>query len=132
MLLAYGFASMGRRVIIVDYDHSNKGATRRLADIAAGDQAPSAQTVYLKSEPPPPTIHRTRCDGLYYSTASKEMCLATFAGDASALRKYLDSLHTEFDVVVIDTPPLGLVTETMNVMPLSSYHLLVADWPSAR
>lgn len=108
MLLAYGFASMGRRTIVLDCDPCSKEATKRLAAISATDKTP------------------------YYATASKKMCASTFSGDTSALRDCLKGLHADFDVVVIDTPPLGPVTEAINIMPLSTYRLLVTDWRSAR
>jgi uncharacterized protein involved in exopolysaccharide biosynthesis/cellulose biosynthesis protein BcsQ len=132
MLLAYGFVSMGRRAVILDCDHCNKGATQWLDEVTQSNLPPAPTFNAKANQITIPAVHHTRCEGLCYATPSKELCLATLAGNTSALKRYLDSLHSEFDVVVIDTPPLGVVTEALNVMPLCSYHLLVADWRTAR
>lgn len=41
------------------------------------------------------------------------------------MRDFLDSLEQEFDVIVMDTPPIGLVSETMDLMRFSDVNLYI-------
>lgn len=41
------------------------------------------------------------------------------------MTQFLDSLDKEFDVVVMDTPPLGLVSETMDLLRFSDVNLYI-------
>ncbi len=130
LLLAYGFASMGRRALVLDCDQCSNGATKRLAAIASTD-SPTPPALYDDPNDGA-TIRHTRCDGLSYATASKKVCQMAFTGDTSELRRCLERLHAEFDVIVIDMPPVAPVTEAINLTPLSTFRLLVTDWKSAR
>jgi succinoglycan biosynthesis transport protein ExoP len=128
LLLAYGFASMGRRTLVLDCDHCSNGATRRLAPLA---ESPSAPTVSGDSPHESTMIRATHCEGLSYATANKQLCRMAFAGDTVELRRCLDTLHEEFAVIVLDMPPVAPVTEAINLTPLSTFHVLVTDWKSA-
>lgn len=41
------------------------------------------------------------------------------------MSEFLDSLNDEFDLVVLDTPPIGLVSETMDLMRFSDVNLYI-------
>lgn len=119
--LAAGLAKRGQRVLVVDLDPQGNASSWLGADeTEAGMYGVLADNLKLKS-----VIQKTASPNLSIAPASKwlvgiERALASKVGAETLLRKKLKEVARDYDVALIDTPPM-LSTVTVNA-------LVAADW----
>lgn len=119
--LAAGLAKRGQRVLVVDLDPQGNASSWLGADeTEVGMYGVLADNLKLKS-----VIQKTASPNLSIAPASKwlvgiERALASKVGAETLLRKKLKEVARDYDVALIDTPPM-LSTVTVNA-------LVAADW----
>ncbi len=118
--LATTIAVSGKKVLLIDADmrrgvihgRSKFGLADVLAGIATLDTAVSQKHV----------------DNLYVMNAGKTKLAACELLRGEAMDKLLKEAREKFDMVIVDTPPLNLVTDAELICPLVDYSLFVLHY----
>ncbi len=118
--LAATIAASGKKVLLIDADmrrgvihgRSEFGLADVLAGIATLDTAVSQKHV----------------DNLYVMNAGKTKLAACELLRGEAMDKLLKEAREKFDMVIVDTPPLNLVTDAELICPLVDYSLFVLHY----
>ncbi len=118
--LAALYANTGKKVVLVDAD-MRRGvihSTRRegFAELLAG-------TCDLSS-----AVSETEVPNLYVIGAGKAMAAPTDLLHGEGLPKVLEAIKAQFDVVVLDTPPISLVADTELLIPHVDFALYVLHY----
>lgn len=118
--LAALYANTGKKVVLVDAD-MRRGvihSTRRegFAELLAG-------TCDLSS-----AVSETDVPNLYVIGAGKAMAAPTDLLHGEGLPKVLEAIKAQFDVVVLDTPPISLVADTELLIPHVDFALYVLHY----
>jgi len=127
--LAYTFAAHGRRVLLVDCDfrrptlnlhfsHPSKmGILRYLEDDSRTVQDPLAE----------PSLGITRVrESLYFLPSGGSSRKPTEFFDHPRFRFLMETLRNNFDLVLIDTPPVGVFPDSLLLCPISDEVVFVA------
>ena len=118
--LATTIAASGKKVLLIDADmrrgvihgRSKFGLADVLAGIATLDTA----------------ISQKHDDNLYVMNAGKTKLAACELLRSDAMDKLLKEAREKFDMVIVDTPPLNLVTDAELICPLVDFSLFVLHY----
>ncbi len=118
--LATTIAVSGKKVLLIDADmrrgvihgRSKFGLADVLAGIATLDTA----------------VSQKHDDNLYVMNAGKTKLAACELLRSDAMDKLLKEAREKFDMVIVDTPPLNLVTDAELICPLVDYSLFVLHY----
>ena len=118
--LAATIAVSGKKVLLIDADmrrgvihgRSKFGLADVLAGIATLDTA----------------VSQKHDDNLYVMNAGKTKLAACELLRGEAMDKLLKEARERFDMVIVDTPPLNLVTDAELICPLVDYSLFVLHY----
>ncbi|MBQ9224894.1 MAG: polysaccharide biosynthesis tyrosine autokinase [Fibrobacter sp.] len=118
--LASTIAASGKRVLLIDADMRrgviHSGSKFGLADVLLGLATIDTATVQKYT------------DNLFVMNAGKTKIAACELLRSDAMDKLLKEARNKFDMVVVDTPPLNLVTDAELIYPLIDYSLLVLHY----
>jgi capsular exopolysaccharide synthesis family protein len=126
--LASSIASVGHRTVIIDGDlrrptlhanfdiNNNKGITNFIADNVSRDEI----------------IHNTNVENLSFIPAGPLLANSSELIEAGALDDLIIHLKKNFDYIIIDTSPAGLVADATLMMKYASLVLLVCRNNSTR
>ena len=131
--LAAYVASLGRRVLLVDLDFRHPSVQRELGGRSLSAPAGTGVLDLLDDGRPPAEViqHLPDLRMDYLPMARRPVDpFAPFAGDG--LRRLLDRLRTEYDCVIVDGPPLLLITEARLLASMVDKVVMVAKWGSTR
>lgn len=104
--LAVAFAQMGRRVVVVDCDLRRP----RLHTLFQAEREGGVSD-WLSGRVQEPTLIETRVPGLSVLTAGPRGSRAVELLGTDRMRELLALLDERFDVVILDTPPSGIVSD---------------------
>lgn len=118
--LAAVYAKSGKKVILVDADirrgvhgkHNQLGLAEILTDKAAWRDV----------------VTECCSEGLSVISCGKNVVTPSELLRHEKFRNLVEELKAEFDVVIIDTPPLNLVTDAMLIYPLVDFCLLILHY----
>lgn len=118
--LAATIAASGKKVLLIDADmrrgvihgRSKFGLADVLAGIATLDTA----------------VSQKHDDNLFVMNAGKTKLAACELLRSDAMDKLLKEAREKFDMVIVDTPPLNLVTDAELICPLVDYSLFVLHY----
>jgi polysaccharide biosynthesis transport protein len=122
-MLANLFAQMGKMTILVDCDF-RKSNIDKLFSLNAMNGLSDMLTSNIKLEQ---VVQKCDVDNLYLLAAGTESQNPAEILSMSKLRKLLNKLREEYDYVIIDTPPVGLVTDAQLISQLADGCLMVVD-----
>ena len=118
--LAATVAASGKKVLLIDADMRrgviHSGSKFGLADVLLG--LASLETAMVQRH----------TDNLFVMNAGKTKLAACELLRSDAMGKLLKEAREKFDMVIIDTPPLNLVTDAELIYPLVDYALLVLHY----
>ena len=118
--LAATMAASGKKVLLIDADMRrgviHSGCKFGLADVLLGLATLDTAAV-PKHE-----------DNLFVMNAGKTKLAACELLRGNAMDKLLKEARQKFDLVIVDTPPLNLVTDTELICPLVDYSLYVLHY----
>ncbi|MBR5413867.1 MAG: polysaccharide biosynthesis tyrosine autokinase [Fibrobacter sp.] len=118
--LAATVAASGKKVLLIDADMRrgviHSGSKFGLADVLLGLATMETAVV------------QTYADSLFVMNAGKTKLAACELLRSDAMNKLLQEAREKFDMVIIDTPPLNLVTDAELICPLVDYSLFVLHY----
>lgn len=118
--LAAVLAASGKKVLLIDADMRrgviHSGAKFGLADVLVG-----LATLDTAISP-------KHTDNLFVMNAGKTKLAACELLRGDAMDKLLKEARQKFDMVIVDTPPLNLVTDAELICPLVDYSLFVLHY----
>jgi len=126
-LAAYA-AHIGRRVLLVDLDLRHPGVLREVGGKAHG----TILDVILQGSQPEDVVQRRRGFLFDYLPASRRAydLFPLFADER--MPQVLNRLREQYDLVIIDSPPLLAVTETRLLAAMVDKIFFVVKWGSTR
>ena len=127
--LAIVFAQMGRRTVYIDADLRRASGHKRM-DLP---REPGLVDV-LFEEKPDLTRFASIVDDLYVIPAGRRVANPSQILESRKLRQLLKHLEQEFDVVIVDCPPVLAVADVLSLASRSDMTILVAaagitTWP---
>jgi polysaccharide biosynthesis transport protein len=118
--LALFFANLGRRTILVDGD-IRRGTLHRLLGT---DRVPGL-TEHLRGTTPEPSIRATAHENLWLLSSGSRMQDGPELLSSRAMRELILRLRGEYDVILVDSPPLGAGVDPFALGTLTGNMLLV-------
>lgn len=118
--LAAVYAESGKRILLIDADmrrgviHGN--SRMGLADVLVGNATLDTASV------------QGSIDNLFVLRSGKTKMTACGLLRSDAMDKLLKDAREKFDMVIVDTPPLNLVTDAELICPLVDYSLFVLHY----
>ena len=131
--LATYVASLGRRVLLVDLDFRHPSVQRELGGKSSAMLAGTGVLDLLGDARPPAEVIQhlpeLRLDYLPMARRPADP-FAAFADDG--LRRLLDRLRAEYDCVIVDGPPLLVITEARLLASMVDKVIVAVKWASTR
>lgn len=123
MSLARAIARTGRRTLLMEVDLRQPTASllARLAYPADGTVAVLEGRVPLES-----AVVRDEATGLDMLLAEQQASTALDRLTTSMMRDLLAEIGTQYDAIVMDSPPVGVVSDALTLAPLADQTILVA------
>ena len=120
--LAAVYAMNGKKVLLIDAD-MRKGVIRSakhegLTDVLSGKVAWRD------------AVADTRCDGLFVIGCGKRLLSPSELLRRDTFKNLLEEMKTEYDMIIVDTPPVSMVTDAELIYPLADFVLLVIHYAS--
>lgn len=113
-------AQMGRKVILVDGD-MRRGRVK-------SSKKEGLANVLMKSCPVADAIVPGAIENLYVMGAGHTQLYPSELLRGDSFKKLLEDLRSEYDLVIVDTPPLSLVTDASLIYPYANFSLLVLHY----
>jgi len=138
LALAQSYALSGRRTLLIDCDmrkpsvHRLLGIEPEVGEPAAGSERVIGLADYLAMDKPPSVeaiLHTDTATGLELALGVRRSEIATdhlVTGEAFA--GLMKAAVSSFDVVVLDTPPVGPVVDGLYLAPFADVIVLVVRW----
>ena len=118
--LALFFANLGRRTIVVDAD-IRRGTLHHVL----GTERTPGLTDHLRNGSEGPLIRETGHENLWLLTSGSRMQDGPELLSSKAMRELVQRLRAEYDVVLVDSPPLGAGVDPFALGTLTGNMLLV-------
>ena len=131
--LAAYVASLGRHVLLIDLDFRHPSVQRELGGSTSSDPAETGVLDLLDDDRPPAEVIQHLADlRLDYLPIVRRPAdpFAPFTGNG--MRRLLDRLRTEYDCVIVDGPPLLVITEARLLASMVDKVVLAVKWGSTR
>jgi len=121
MNLAVALAESGKKVLVMDTD------LRRPAihDFTGESRTPGIVEMFYDSAPLSNAIKPTAAPGVFVLTAGRSIPNPSAVMQSEKLRKLLTVVKENYDHVIIDTPPYGVITDAAPLMRLADAIILV-------
>jgi capsular exopolysaccharide synthesis family protein len=120
--LALAFALEGKRTLLVDADLRRS----RLHKVFRVPREPGLAHVLRGYADPATVIRTTFVDGLFVLTAGRLGSHPSDLLSADRMRKLLSRVADQFDVIIVDTPPVLPVADAIIIAPLATGVVMVA------
>ena len=128
--LARLLARTGRRVLLIDADLRRSQIAKMLR---VSNDAGLVQVLGVRGEPFADVVHRDRESGLDVLTSgSNSVANASDLLDSNSMRVLLDRLRDAYDLIVIDSPPVHLVSDSRILANMTDTTVFVIRWSTIR
>jgi capsular exopolysaccharide synthesis family protein len=119
--LAAIIASLGKKVLLIGLD-LRKPRTHKILGIDNRDGISKFLIGESKNEN---IIIRTEIENLWYTPSGPVPPNPAELIDSPAMKEFIIKAKRQFDYIIIDTPPVALVTDALLVSPLTDFYLFV-------
>lgn len=120
--LAAVYAMNGKRVLLIDAD-MRKGVIRS-SKHAGLTEVLSGKAAWRD------VVADTKCENLYVIGCGKRLMSPSELLRKGTFKDLLAEMQAEYDLVIIDTPPVSMVTDAELIYPLADFVLLVIHYGS--
>ena len=114
--LAVGFALTGQRVLLVDGDMRRP----RTHELFECDQEPGLSNVLVGNAKPSEAVRKTNVAGLWVLPSGRTPPNPAELLGSKRFKDFLGSLGDNFEMIIIDTPPVMVVTDPLIIASLAS------------
>lgn len=118
--LAATIAASGKKVLLIDAD-MRRGVIHGRSEFGLADVLAGIATLDT-------AISQKHADNLFVMNAGKTKLAACELLRSDAMDNLLKEAREKFDMVIVDTPPLNLVTDAELICPLVDYSLFVLHY----
>jgi capsular exopolysaccharide synthesis family protein len=115
------YAFQGKKVIIMDFDLRKP----RIHKSFERDNKCGVSTLLIGKTPLESCIFESNIKNLYYVTAGPIPPNPSELIKNASLHEIMEKLRTMFDIIIIDTPPIGLVTDALELFRESDFQIYV-------
>ena len=119
--LAAIIASLGKKVLLVGLD-LRKPRTHKIFGI---DNNTGISNYLIGEEKYEKIIIKTGVENLWYAPSGPVPPNPAELIESPAMKEFIDQAKKEFDYIVIDTPPVAIVTDALLVSPLTDFYIFV-------
>lgn len=119
--LAAIIASLGKKVLLVGLDLRKP----RIHKIFGQDNSTGISTFLIGQEKFENIIIPTTVENLWYAPSGPVPPNPAELIESAAMKDFIDRAKKEFDYIIIDTPPVAIVTDALLVSPLTDFYLFV-------
>ena len=123
--LARAMASSGNRTLLVDLDLRRPNA-HRLLSVERNENIGLGEALRKRTKTLEAAVVADSSNRLFLLTCATLETTDVDVLASAQLRVLLDRLRREFKVIIIDTPPLGIVSDALNAAMLADQTILVA------
>ena len=114
-----------KRIVIVDCDLRRSSVVSSLG-VPATDG--SIDEYLVGSKTLDQTLGRDEVSGLYYVSARRNTPNSAEILNSNVMRAFVQGLAGQFDLVILDTPPLKTVSEPLVTIQLADYVIFPVRW----
>ena len=120
--LAAVYAMNGKKVLLIDAD-MRKGVIRS-AKHAGLTEVLSGKAAWRDA------VADTKCEGLFVIGCGKRLLSPSELLRRDTFKNLLEEMKAEYDMIIVDTPPVSMVTDAELIYPLADFVLLVIHYAS--
>ena len=124
-------AQRGRKVVLVDADMRRSFLMQRYKMEAEGEVFGLAHYLTGQCELED-AIYETNLDGACLIPAGRDVTNPVSLVDTPFFKQMLDTLSEKFDMVIVDTPPIGMVIDAAEIAACCDGTVLVIDYNKTR
>ena len=124
-------AQRGRKVVLVDADMRRSFLMQRYKMEADGEIFGLAHYLTGQCELED-AIYETNLDGACLIPAGRDVTNPVSLVDTPFFKQMLDTLSEKFDMVIVDTPPIGMVIDAAEIAASCDGTVLVLDYNKTR
>lgn len=122
--LAITMAETGNRVLIIDCDFRRP----RIHHMFGVSSSPGLVDLLFEEKDPHDYIHKSVVDNVFVLTAGNRPPNPAEINRSRKLRNLISKLRFEFDYIVLDTPPYGIITDAAPLIKLADGVVIVAKF----
>ena len=120
--LAAVYAMNGKKVLLIDAD-MRKGVIRSAKHEGFTDVL-SGKVAWHDA------VADTKCEGLFVIGCGKRLLSPSELLRRNTFKNLLEEMKSEYDMIIVDTPPVSMVTDAELIYPLADFVLLVIHYAS--
>lgn len=124
-------AQRGRKVVLVDADMRRSFLMQRYKMEAAGELFGLAHYLTGQCELED-ALYETNMNGACLIPAGRDVTNPVSLVDTPFFKQMLDTLSEKFDMVIVDTPPIGMVIDAAEIASSCDGTVLVLDYNKTR
>ena len=118
--LAAVYAMNGKKVLLIDAD-MRKGVIRSSKNVGLTE-------VLSGKVPWREAVADTRCQNLFVMGCGKRLMSPSELLRHETFKNHLDEMKAEYDMIIVDTPPVSMVTDAELIYPLVDFALMVVHY----
>lgn len=119
--LATILAMLGKKVLLVGLDLRKP----RIHKVLGGENGSGLSTYLIGSNEYKDVIQPTEVENLYYAPAGPVPPNPAELIERERMKEFIENAKLEFDYVIIDTPPIAIVTDALQIASYVDLYLLV-------
>ena len=125
-------ASCGKRVVLVDADLRCSSLARRYRFSFARREAPGLAQYLAGMCPLDSVIYKTDLDNAYILPAGREVLSSLQLLASPRYGEMMEQLRREFDVILVDTPPAGVIVDAVEIAKYCDGAIIVVGYNKGR
>jgi capsular exopolysaccharide synthesis family protein len=117
-------AQSGRRVLLVDGDLRRS----RVHEIFSEEQSPGIVDLLAETAESPQVIRVVEETGLHIIPSGTKVVSPQDVLGSEGMKEFLAWARQHYDLVVVDTPPVNVVSETLHLASVADRVILLVKW----